>query len=249
MNIQAIRTEVVRHKSTSLTSLLDRSLSQMTERSILVVTSKVVSLCEGRVREKRGLSKSDLAQEEADMFIPAEENAYGITLSMKHTMLIPNSGIDESNADGHYVLWPKDPQVSANYIREYLVKRFERFSVGVIITDSTTMPLRWGTQGIALSHSGFAALHDYIGTPDIFGKTLEVTKSNIRDALAAAAVVVMGEGSEQTPLALIEDVPFVSFQNQNPTPEELSQLHIDIGDDVYGSVLRRAPWKKGGTKS
>jgi dihydrofolate synthase / folylpolyglutamate synthase len=245
MNIQAIRTEVVRHKSTSLTSLLDRSVSQISERSILVITSKVVSLCEGRVREMRGLSKSVLAQEEADMYIPAGENRYGITLSVKHNMLIPNSGVDESNADGQYVLWPKDPQASANDIREYLVKRFECSSVGVIITDSTTTPLRWGTQGIALSHSGFAALHDYVGTPDIFGKTLEVTKSNIRDALAAAAVVVMGEGVEQTPLAIIEDIPFVTFQNRNPSTEELEQLHIDIDDDVYGSVLKRAPWKRG----
>lgn len=245
MNIRAIGTEIIRHKSTSVTSLLDSFVSQVSERSILVITSKVVSLCEGRVREKAGVSKSVLAQEEADMYIPAEENRYGITLSVKHNMLIPNSGVDESNADGQYVLWPADPQASANSIREYLVKRFECSLVGVIITDSTTTPLRWGTQGVALSHSGFAALRDYVGAPDLFGKTLEVTKSNIRDALAAAAVVVMGEGAEQTPLAIIEDIPFVTFQNRNPTEEELEQLHIDVDDDVYGSVLKRAPWKRG----
>jgi F420-0:gamma-glutamyl ligase len=39
-----------------------------------------------------------------------------------------------------------------------------------------------------------------------------MTKVNVADALAAAAVLVMGEGSEQTPLVVIGDVPFVTFQ-------------------------------------
>ena len=32
------------------------------------------------------------------------------------------AGIDESNGDGNYVLWPKDLQNSANTIRDILLK-------------------------------------------------------------------------------------------------------------------------------
>lgn len=245
MKIHAIKTDIVRANRIGLIPLLDRYVTKLDEKFILVVTSKVVSLCEGSVREKMGVTKEQLVREEAEQYLPGSENRYDIPFAIKHSMLVPSAGIDESNADGMYVLWPKDPQKSANLVREYLAKRFSLKYVGVIITDSRTSPLRWGTTGAALSHSGFAALNDYIGTPDVFGRKLEVTKANIRDALAAAAVVVMGEGNEQTPLGVIEDVPFVSFQNRNPTKKELESLSISIEDDVYGSILKRAPWKKG----
>jgi dihydrofolate synthase / folylpolyglutamate synthase len=247
MIITPIHTDVVRANSTTLTDFLDRHVSDMPENSILAITSKIVSLCEGRVQKKSGVSKEALAEQEAEWYLPAHENSYGFTLAIKHSMLIPSSGIDESNADGVYVLWPEDPQKSANEARAYLAKRFLRKHIGVIVTDSRATPLRWGTTGAALSHSGFAALNDYIGKPDIFGRNLTVTKANVKDALATAAVAVMGEGAEQNPLALIMDVPFVTFQSQDPTQEELEGLNISIDDDVYASILKRAPWKKGGT--
>ena len=52
---------------------------------------------------------------------------------------------------------------------------------------------------------------------------MQMTKSNVVDALAESAVAVMGEGSEQTPLAIIRDVPFVQFQDRNPTNKELAR--------------------------
>lgn len=246
MIVTPIHTSVVRANEKDLFSFLDEFVEHLEERSIVAVTSKIVSLCEGRVRDIAGVDKEQLAQEEAEWFLPASENKYGFTLSVKHNMLIPSSGIDESNADGHYVLWPVDPQKSVDSIRAHLAQKFSLKNIGVIITDSRATPLRWGTTGTALSHSGFVALNDYIGTPDIFGRTLEVTKANIRDALAAAAVVVMGEGAEQTPLAIISDVPFVTFQDRNPTQAELDNLKISIDEDVYAAVLKRAPWQKGG---
>lgn len=247
MIVTPINTSVVK-TSTNLFSFLDEFLKDMQEASILVVTSKIISLCEGNVRDKKGATKEQLVEEEAELFIPGSENAYGISFAIKRSMLVPSAGIDESNADGMYVLWPREPQKSANTIREYLAKRFLLKHVGVLITDSRTTPLRWGTTGAALSHSGFMALNNYIGKPDIFGKTLEVTKANIRDALASAAVVVMGEGAEQIPLAIINDIPFVTFQGCDPSAEELENLKISLEDDVYGSILKRAPWKKGGKK-
>lgn len=244
MNVTALPTEIVHTRSTTLTSLLDRSLPALEEHSILVITSKIVSLCEGSVAAK-DTDKLGLIQQEADAFLDPSENAYGVTMTIAHDLLIPASGIDESNADGAYVLWPRDPQKSANEVRKYLVRRFGRKEVGVLITDSKTTPLRWGTTGVALAHSGFVGVNDFIGKPDVFGRPLAITKVNVRDGLAASAVLVMGESCEQTPLAVITDVPFVVFQDRDPNPEELARLTISLDADVYGPILKRAPWQKG----
>jgi F420-0:gamma-glutamyl ligase len=71
-----------------------------------------------------------------------------------------------------------------------------------------------------------------------------MTKVNVADALAGAAVLVMGESNEQTPLAVITDIPFVQFQSRNPTNIELNSLHIAIEDDVYAPLLTSVHWKK-----
>jgi len=163
--------------------------------------------------------------------------------------LAVNAGIDESNGNGYYLLWPDDPQKSVNDVRIYLEKRFGHQNYGVIMTDSKTTPLRWGVTGITLAHSGFRALNNYIGEPDIFGKKLRVTKVNVMDGLAAGAVLNMGEGNEQTPLAVITDLPFVSFTGRDPSEPELKELHIPLDEDIYGAVLQAAPWQKGGSSS
>ena len=143
-------------------------------------------------------------------------------------------------------MWPKDPQKSANEIREHLKKKYGLKNVGVLITDSKTTPLRYGVTGIGISHSGFLAINNFIGTPDIFGRILKMTTVSVMDGLSSAAVVCMGEGSEQTPLAIISDASFVKFVDHNPTDEELGLLNIDLETDVYGELLKGAPWQKGG---
>lgn len=248
MNITPIQTEIIHAGQIDLFSLLDTYVSVFAEHTILAITSKIVSLCEGRVAPK-GADKLELVKKEADLFLPPSENTYGIAMTVAHDLLIPASGIDESNADGGYVLWPRDAQKTANDVRGYLMKRFSVQEIGVLITDSKTTPLRWGTTGVALAHSGFVGVNDFIGQPDLFGRRLEVTKVNVRDGLAAGAVLAMGESVEKTPLAVISDVPFVVFQDRNPTKEELADLHIDMDADVYGAILRRAPWQKGGRRT
>jgi F420-0:gamma-glutamyl ligase len=59
----------------------------------------------------------------------------------------------------------------------------------------------------------------------------------------------MGEADEQTPMAVIEDVPFVTFQERDPTGEELAALRISLEDDLYAPLLTRAPWRQGGQAS
>jgi len=72
-----------------------------------------------------------------------------------------------------------------------------------------------------------------------------MTQANIMDALAVAAVLTMGEGKEQTPIAVIQDVSFVKFQQRNPTKKELKDLRIAMQDDLYAPVLKSVGWRKG----
>jgi putative folate metabolism gamma-glutamate ligase len=243
MNISVVKTEKITSDKILLTGILDGVISTFDERSILVVTSKIVSLTEGRVVKIGEKTKKELIIGEADYFLPAEKK-YDITLTIKNNILIPSSGIDESNGNGYYILWPKNPQQTANTLRCYLCNRFHIRYAGIIITDSKTTPLRWGTTGVSIAHSGFKALNNYIDTPDIFGRKLKYTKASVVDGLAATAVVAMGEGNEQTPVAVISDVPFVRFQDRNPTKKELEDLKIDIHDDLYASLLTSVKWIK-----
>lgn len=228
-----------------LTKVLDSTISSFQEKSILVVTSKIVSICEGRVVKVGNIDKHALIEKESEFYLPASKSKYDLMLTIHNNLMVPSAGVDESNGNGYYILWPENPQKSANAIREYVMNRFAVTKVGVIITDSHTSPLRWGTTGVSIAFSGFEPLRNYIGSPDIFGRKLQMTKANVVDALAVSAVLVMGEGSEQTPLAVISDIPFVKFQNRNPTEEELGNLKIDIEDDVYAPVLTSVDWKKG----
>lgn len=217
----------------------------MEEKSILAVTSKIIAICQKRVVKIGKINKEELIKKEADYYLPKEKSKYNFMLTIKNNFLVASAGIDESNGNGYYILWPKDLQKTANKVRNYLAERFKIKNVGVIITDSKTTPLRWGVTGATIVHSGFAALNDYIGTPDIFGKKLKVTKVNVIDGLAASAVVVMGEGKEQTPLAIISDIPFVKFQKRNPYKREMKELKIEIEDDLYAPILINAQWERG----
>ncbi|HUC20856.1 MAG TPA: coenzyme F420-0:L-glutamate ligase, partial [Candidatus Polarisedimenticolaceae bacterium] len=221
MIIRAIGTSKVVTGGGTLLQLLDSALTALGERSIVAITSKVVSLCEGRVVSIEGTDKQRLIQQESDYYLPAETSKYQLHLAIVRSTMAPEAGIDESNGNGNYVLWPADPQASANQVRRYLAERFELKEVGVVITDSTCTPLRLGTTGVALAHSGFAAIHSYVGKPDLFGRPFGVSQSNIAGGLAAAAVLVMGEGAERTPLVIIEEASNITFQPRDPNPEEL----------------------------
>lgn len=245
MRIFPIKTHKIRPDKENLFAILDRYLKTLKNGSILVITSKIIAICQKRVVKIEKAEKKELIKKEAEYFLPAKENKYNITLTIKGNLLLPTAGIDESNGAGYFILWPKNPQKIANEVRKYLRKRFKIEKVGVIITDSKTTPLRRGTTGVAIAHSGFLALNNYIGKPDIFGRKLKITKANVLDGLAAAAVLVMGEGAEQTPLAIIEDIPFVKFQNRNPSEEELKDFRINMEDDLYRPLLKSVNWQRG----
>jgi len=247
MIAQAFKTRKVIARACSIFELLDEAIFDMPEKSIMVVASKVVSLCEGRVVAKEGTDLQTLVRREAEEYMPdAHAQHHGYTFTVAYNMLTPNSGIDESNADGDYVLWPADPQQSANDIREYLCQRFKRQDIGVVISDGSFIPLRWGSVGLTLAYSGFEPVRWYSEQTDLFGRPLRYTRTNIMDSLATTATLLMGEGAEQTPLVLLSDLPPIVFQRRNPTAEELAGLRASLEDDTYAPMLQAVTWQKGG---
>lgn len=245
MQVTPIKTAKITPKTKNIFQVLDKFLPKIKEKSILAVTSKIIAIAEGRVVKMEAADKDKLIRKESQYYLEREDNPYNVSLTITRNNLVATAGIDESNGGGYYVLWPKDPQKSASDIRRYLKKRFGLKKVGVIVTDSKTAPMRWGVTAIAISYSGFIPLKNYIGKPDLFGRKFQFEKMSIIDNLASAAAVVMGEGSEQTPMALIENIGFVKFQEADPTQEELDELKITIEEDIYAPFLKSVKWKKG----
>ena len=201
------------------------------ERSVVVITSKIVALSERRtVTFKSEKLKEELIRAESEFAVRTKY----VWLTIKDGMLMASAGIDESNADGKLILLPKDSFKSARALRIKLQKKYKLKDLGVLITDSRTTPLRAGVVGVALGYAGFRGIRDYRGKPDIFGRKFKFSRTNVADSLASAAVLMMGEGNERQPLAYIEDAP-VDFQDRTLRNE----LHISLNYDMYLPFLSK----------
>jgi len=249
MLVTPIHTDAIRANDISLLDLIDRVIAEVAEGSVLVVTSKIVSLCEGSVVPADAHDKEDLIAKHSAYYLPSEFSQYNHHFTIVNNTLVGGAGIDESNGDGQYVLWPANAQATANQVRAHLAERFGLQRFGVIVSDSTSQPFRLGASGIALAHSGFAALHDYIGQQDIFHRPFKTERANISGGLAAAAVVAMGEGDEQTPLCMLSDLPFVTFQDHDPTEAELEATRVTLQNDLFAPFFEPAPWLRGKLQS
>lgn len=135
-------------------------------------------------------------------------------LIMRHRLGLvgAHAGIDQSNiahSEGEEaLLLPKDPDASAARIRAAIAERLS-IDIGVIITDSANRPWRLGTIGIAIGAAGLTVLDDHRGGVDMFGRELKVTLINRADAIASAAIMVMGETTERMPAAVVRGLPLI----------------------------------------
>ena len=248
MKITAIKTPIVKEKD-DLLHIIATSISRLPENSVLVIASKIISYSQGRllpIQTGTRQEKLDLAMQEADRYLPSSMSQYDLILTVKNHHLTVNAGIDESNANGKYVLWPNNLQAEANRIWHFVRQHYQLQNIGVIVSDSRTWPLRWGVVGTCLAHCGFKQLYDYREQEDLFGRPIHFVQLNVAEAMASMAALEMGEVAEQTPLGLVEDIRQIEFQDRVPTQEELDFLKIELEDDMYGPLLKSAPWEKGG---
>lgn len=249
MVIKAIKTRKFLPPKDNLEELL-LNIKSLEENSVVAITSKVVSIGEGRCIPISEIDKDEVAIKEADQYLPREISPGRMILTtIKNNMLVASSGIDESNGNNFYILWPKNPQLSAKKIREFLREKFKIKNLGVIITDSRLIPLRRGVVGIAISYFGFKPLKDYRNKRDLFGREFKMETSNFPDSLASAAVLEMGEGSESKPIAIINQIPEIEFIDSEYNPESVDDnFEIPIEEDMFAPFLLSVNWKKGGAK-
>jgi len=249
MLVTPIKTPVV-HVDDDLFEILKNSLPTLKEQSVVAITSKIVALCESSVvevgQDELKERKHELIREQAELYTEPHSSKYDVMLTVKNHVLAVSAGIDESNTGGYYVLWPQDPQTIVNRIWQFLRDEYSLKEIGVVLTDSKTFPLKWGVVGTCIGHCGFEALVDKRGTSDLFGRELKMTTVNVAEGVAGAAVLEMGEGNESTPLAIVEEVTHIQFQDHVPSEDELAALINTLEDDVYAPILQSADWKKGG---
>ncbi|MGD0576827.1 MAG: coenzyme F420-0:L-glutamate ligase, partial [Candidatus Staskawiczbacteria bacterium] len=141
MLVKAIKTRPLISPKDDLLSVIKESIFEIKEKSIIVITSKVVSIWEGRcIKIDEKINKDELIKKEADFYLDRKKVSpdYDVMLTIKNNILIPTAGIDESNANGYYILWPENPFESAKEIYNFIKKEFKLKDFGVIISDSHT---------------------------------------------------------------------------------------------------------------
>lgn len=248
MIIVPIKTKKLFPPRDDIFNAMRMAIKQIPERSILIVTSKIVSIHEGRCLSMEDVADKDkLIMAEADYYVPRDKKMPWVLHTIKHNLFIPTAGIDESNANGFYILWPKNPMRSAREICTWVRRTYGVKNCGVVITDSRSSLLHRGVVGICIAYAGFVPLNDYRGRKDLFGRDFHVSQTNIADGLAAGAVLAMGEGCEQTPMALATDIPFVKFQSRSyKVRKAFSSFEIVMKENLYAPFFNRMKWRKGG---
>ena len=187
---------------------------------VLVVASTLVSKAEGRRVELGEVVPSAAAQALAarvekdprlvELVLAESERvsrAVPGVLIVRHRLghVSANAAIDRSNAGGGDValLLPEDPDASARRLAE-------RLGCPVVLSDSLGRPFRVGTVGAAVGVAGLPAVLDRRGERDLDGRVLEHTVVALADGIAAAADLVMGQGSEGRGAVLVRglDLPW-----------------------------------------
>jgi coenzyme F420-0:L-glutamate ligase/coenzyme F420-1:gamma-L-glutamate ligase len=197
---------------------MERQNLRLQDCDVVVVTEKIVARAEGREVELSNVTPSQEARrlaeitgkdarvvqlilDEAREVLAVGENF--IIVETKHGFVCANAGIDQSNVhEGKAKLLPIDPDRSAEEIRRKLEAATGK-RVGVIIADSFGRCFRYGSVGVAIGCAGVVALLDRRGERDLLGRELQVTRVAVADNIAAAANLVMGEGGEGIPVAIV----------------------------------------------
>lgn len=229
MQIETIKTTIF-NTGDDLAPFIKKHIGRLPEKSILLVTSKIVALAQRRVVPVDQISKKDLVIREADKVLCESYKTY---LTIKDGILIPAAGIDESNAKDGYILWPEKPFQAAHTLWNQLRSLYQIKDLGIIFTDSRCTPLRKGVTGIAVSYWGIKGIQSHIGRPDLFGRPLVMSTTNVVDGLSAAAVILMGESNESTPLALVTD-----YEAEFTDKVDEREILISPQEDIFGPVIK-----------
>ena len=171
---------------TDLVRLLDGV--ELLDGDVVLVTSKVVSKAQGRVRT----GEREAAIVEETVRVVARRGPTSI-VENRLGLVMAAAGVDASNVDpGQVLLLPEDPDGTAAELRTRL--HAERgCNVAVVLTDTAGRAWRTGQTDLALGTAGLLPLEDLAGTHDAYGNPLAVTAPAVADELAGLAELVTGK--------------------------------------------------------
>ena len=216
---------------------------------IIVVAQKIVSKAEDRVVKLRDVEPSEGAKTMAKV---ASKDPRFVELVLKEAkkvvkcspeilivenekgLICINAGIDKSNVSGKdtYALLPKDPDESAERIRSGIMKLAGK-KVVIVISDTYSRPFRRGQVEFAIGIAGIDPFKDYRGQGDLFNYILKVKNIALVDEIASAAELVMGQGREAVPVAIIRDLN----RAEPDKTVSIEDLNISKEEDLYRGTL------------
>ena len=181
--------------------------AQIEAGDVVVVSQKIVSKAEGRVRRLSEVEPSEQADELARK-LGKEPELVELILSESrevlrdervlitethHGFVCANAGIDASNlpADGTVCLLPEGPDASASQIRKEI-----GIHIAVVIADSFGRAWRLGQAEVAIGCAGLQPLDDWRGRADASGRELTATVIAIADEVAATADLARQKNSQ-----------------------------------------------------
>jgi coenzyme F420-0:L-glutamate ligase / coenzyme F420-1:gamma-L-glutamate ligase len=194
------------HPGDDLAAALATATPWLRDGDVVVVTSKVMSKCEGRIvpapAEPR--ARDDLRRKLIDSEAVRVLARKGKTLITENVLGLVQAaaGVDGSNVGStELALLPLDPDASAATLRTRL-RELLCVTVAVVVTDTMGRAWRNGQTDAAIGAAGLEVLHGYAGGRDTHGNELLVTEVAVADEIAAAADLVKGKLSG-VPVAVV----------------------------------------------
>ncbi|MBS9534886.1 coenzyme F420-0:L-glutamate ligase [Mycobacterium sp. M1] len=202
----------------------------LTDGDVVVVTSKVVSKCEGRIvpaptdPDERDALRRKLIEDEA-VRVLARKGRTWITEN-RNGLIQAAAGVDGSNVGAdELALLPVDPDASAATLRAGLADRLG-VTVAVLITDTMGRAWRTGQTDVAIGAAGMRVLSGYAGAEDRHGNELVVTEIAVADEVAAAADLVKGKLTH-VPVAVVRGLGSRTITDNGSAARDLVRAGAD----------------------
>ena len=210
---------------------------KLLDGDVIVISQKVVSKAEGLLEDISSIKQSakaralakrtrrdprlvELILRDSAKVLRADTQAF--VVKRKDGLICLNAGVDKSNVGGRrvYSRLPIDSDSLANKLRTRLEK-LARKKLGVIIADTYSRPFRAGQVEFAIGISGIDPIVDYRGREDLFGYELRYKYVGLADEVAAASELVMGQGTERTPVAIVRGLTRIKRSKQHGLSKKL----------------------------
>lgn len=220
-----------------LAELVVTALSPV-DGDVVLVTSKVVSKAEGRLRtgtDRTAAVEAELAEPGAR--VVARRGPTTIVRT-RLGLTMAAAGVDASNVEpGSVLLLPADPDGTARRLRREIEAR-TGVNVAVVVTDTAGRAWRTGQTDIAIGAAGLVVLDDHAGRTDGYGNQLMVTAPALADELAGAAELAQGKLAGR-PFALVRGRGDLVLPAGEDGPGAAALVRGE-GEDLFGYGAREA---------